>query len=103
MTLSMRVLPLSIAEPITYSKKREVDFIKKKKEKKKERCWKLYESWEQYKHWTASRTRQEDFYQVCRKSLKLILSLKNSYSAIIVVTTASFTNIATVSIILRMY
>ena len=46
---------------------------------------------------------QEDFYQVCRKSLKLILVLKNSYSAIIVVTTTSLTNIATFPTILRMY
>ena len=33
----MRVLPLSIAEPITYSKKREAEFSKKKKEKKKKK------------------------------------------------------------------
>ena len=41
MTLSMRVLPLSIAEPITYSKKREVEFIKKKKKRDVENFMKI--------------------------------------------------------------
>ena len=37
----MRVLPLSIAEPITYSKKREVEFIKKKKKRDVENFMKI--------------------------------------------------------------